>query len=138
MKFWILFVLLCYYQLFHCYYVDLLPMQKKLCYAHDLEFYFAFCDNPIMRVACCYVAIFSFLPEQSHAKHKLLQSQYESYRSSGEENSERINKLVSSFTKLMTEIRDNHAASLVDYDVSAMLAGLIMTVTVSQLLNMHV
>ena len=81
---------------------------------------------------------FHFFPEQSHPKHKLLQSQYESYRRSGEENSERINKLVSSFIHLMTEIRDNHAASLVDYDISAMIAGLIMTATVSQQLNMHV
>ena len=81
---------------------------------------------------------FLFFPEQSLAKQKLLQSQYESYRRSGEENSERINKLVSSFTNLMTEIRDNRAASLVDYDISAMLTGLIMTVTVSQQLTMHV
>ena len=105
--------------------------------AQDLEFYVLCFDNPMMcsLLICC---DFLFFPEQSHAKHKLLQSQYESYRRSGEENSERINKLVSSFTHLMTEIRDNHAASLVDYDVTAMLAGLIMTVTVSQLLNMHV
>lgn len=53
------------------------------------------------------------------------------YNRSGEYDSQRISKLINEYKSLMTEIRDGHASSLVDYDVPAMITGCVMIVTVS-------
>ena len=64
-------------------------------------------------------------------RYELLAAQHQSYKNSSAGNAARLEKLNKDYSQLLLAMRDSLASNLVDYDVTAMVCGLVLLVLVS-------